>query len=676
MQRLNFCGNTNGGVDMAKKILSTALGLAVIFGMAQSANAQPEIFGSLADKKIHEQKFKPERLQPSLTVPSSDTVNEVGGIQYGRHIDMKLKDGTTVRCFAAATSDPEVKSKNYYYLPANPRVSVDSEGTPKFSMIRFVTDKTMEAGGAEGAIIHFLVEYGLTQQQQKEVQEILGRKVKGATLQGAVPLEAGAEGNSFNIVSATLTDEGFTSTLVTSGKAPVMEGQAVAVAARLDDYGATLLGKSLEQPTTDISVVFDLKYVVKLPAYDIEIVIDYEKYHEMESEYIHTKDKTTTKRKRYWDPKWYNTFNISTRKATTLTEAEQKKAIDFLRETGMVTFVYHQNIPDGDKEIVESGLYQLVLESFFDMQDRLGQPSEEEIAGADPDETDQETLEARRKEAAKVNHYRYTMFQRKEITRKSKQTLSLKKVKARYENHTMTGNVGAWYEKYKDNPAVVAEVNLDDPFFQRRELRFVIDNEAYDIFKEMVNYAVIQVQVPGKEDPFEVTIDRNYLETNGQTATLSYARMGDDDAEPFKYATQWSLRGGYLYPREPQWQEGEMMAVTLAAPVRPMVVEAEADLAEFETMGMARVSVELRYKRFGKVHIDRNGLFLATASGQPVVNHVIYHDAEEDGLEFRLVYYHKKLGRIVENEWQPVHGGYIYCAPTPVVIDKVKKFLG
>ena len=668
---------------MLKKILCTGLGLAIALSLAQSVMAKPaqdmikDVFGSKAKKNAYEQQFRPKMLKPALTVPSSEAVKEVGGIQYGRHIDVKLKDGTTVRCFPAATSNPGVTSKNYYYLPANPHVSRDPDGTPKFSMIRFVTDKTKEAGGAEGAILHFLVEYGLTQAQQQEVQKTLRKQAKGALLKGAVPLEGGAEGNSFHVVSATLTDEGFTSTLVTSGKAPVMEGQQVAVAARLDAYGATLLAKSLEQPTTDISVVFDLKYVVKLPAYDVRVVIDYDTYHKMENEYVQTRDKTT-RRKRYWNPKWYNIFNIDTRKVTTLTEKEQSETIDFLQETGVVTFDYVQHVPDADKEIVESGLHKLVLESFFDMQNRLGQPSEEEIAGTDPDETDKETAEARRKEAAKVNHYRYTVFQRKEVSRKSKQVLSLKKVTARYEQHTMTGNVGAWYEQYKDNPKLVTEVNLDDPFFQRREMRFVIDNEAYDIFKEMVNYATVQVRVPRKgQRPFidELTIDRNYLEKTGQTATLTYARMGDD-AQTYEYAVQWSLRGGYLYPKEPQWTEGELMAVTLAAPVRPMVVEAEADLMELEEMGVARVAVQMRYKRFGKTYTDQKGLALSPAVGEAVVNKVIYRDSDSESLDYRLIYYHKKLGKIAEKEWKPVDGAYIYCAPTELLIDKVRELVG
>ncbi|MFW5902254.1 MAG: hypothetical protein ACOCTS_04335, partial [Thermodesulfobacteriota bacterium] len=101
---------------------------------------------------------------------------------------------------------------------------------------------------------------------------------------------------------------------------------------------------------------------------------------------------------------------------------------------------------------------------------------------------------------------------------------------------------------------MLTEVNPDDPFFQRREMRFIIDNEAYDIFNEMVNYATVQVRVPRKDQrPFidELTIDQKYLENNGQTATLTYTRMGDD-TQTYDDAVQWSLRGGHLYPSKPR----------------------------------------------------------------------------------------------------------------------------
>lgn len=652
-------------------LISTVITVLVLFvGLALAAP------NKMQDQKMgHIRQFKPLTIKPSLTIPSATAVKEVGGIQYGRHVDIKLKDGTTVRCFPTATNDPEKTSNNYYYLPANPHVSKHPDGTPKFSLIRFVTDKTKQAGGAEGAVLHFLVEYGLDQSQQQETAKLLKKQVKGAILKGAVPLEVGAEGNSFNVISAILGDKGFTSTLITSGKAPVMEGQQVAVAARLDAYGATLLAEGFKQPTSQVSVAFDLKYVVKLPAYDVNVTIDYDKYNEMESEYTHEREKKA-KTKRYWDPKWYNPFKIGTRKTTTLTEKEQSQALDYLTESGVVTFNYIQHVPDSDKEIVESGLHKIVLESFFDMQKRLGEPTEEELTGED-EEGNKEEAAARRKEAAKHNNYSYTVFQRKEIKRKSKQVLNLKKVIARYETYTMTGNVGAWYNDFKDNPKLVSEVNLDDPFFQRREMRFVIDNEAYDIFKQMVNYATIQVRVPRKgQRPFidEMTIDRKYLESNGQTATLTYARMGDD-AQTYDYAVQWSLRGGHLYPAEPQWTKGELMAVTLAAPVRPRTLEAEADLDELEELGIARVSVELKYNQFGKSTTDAKGISLSRSAGVPMVNKVIYQDVGSDKLFYRLIYHHKKMGKIIQDTWQPVEGDYIYCAPTEMIVEKIKKAL-
>jgi hypothetical protein len=612
-------------------------------------------------------------LQAMPTIPSKASVKEVGGITLSGHVDIKLSDGTTVRCYRAATDNPEKPSKNFYYLPGNPHISKSADGTPNFSMIRFVTNKTKEQGGAEGAILHFLVEYGLTPAQQKELAKTLKKEVKGAKLKGAVPLETGAEGNSFSVVSATLGDKGFTSALITSGKAPVMEGQKVAVAARLDAYGATLLAKSLEQPTTDISVVFDLKYLAKIPAYDVKIKIDYDQYHKLSDSYTHERERKVTKTKK-WDPKWYNVFHTKTVTRSSLTESEKRKLVDYLKEEGVVEFVYVQHIPDADKEIVESGLYGKVMDIFFDMQKRLGEPTSEELGGEEaPDQDAAKAEEARRKEAAKYGKYRYTSVKVKEISRHSKVELSLKKIAARYEYYTMTGNVGGWYKQYKNNPKLVTEVNLDDPFFARREVRFIIDNEAYDIFDKRINYATVQVRVKRRGQPDfidEVTVDKKYLENNGQTASLTYAPM-KDESRMFDYAVQWSLRGGHLYPAKPKWRQGELMAVTLAAPIKPVAVEAEADLDELEEMNVARVSVELRYKQFGKTATDHKSLAISASSGDPVATATIYPDASTDKLEYRLVYHHKKLGRIEEQRWRSVEGNYIYCSPLETIREKL-----
>ena len=117
------------------------------------------------------------------------------------------------------------------------------------------------------------------------------------------------------------------------------------------------------------------------------------------------------------------------------------------------------------------------------------------------------------------------------------------------------------------------------------------------------------------------------------------------------------------------------MAVDLSAPVRPVTLEAEADLDELEEMGVARVSVELRYKRFGKSYVDSKGFSPSPSAGEPVVNKVIYQDKNHDKLEYRLIYVHKKLGKIKSKGWDTVDGDYIYCAPTEILLEKVKSLL-
>ncbi len=615
-------------------------------------------------------KFKPVKIP---TVPPQSAVHEVGGVQYGRHVDVKLNDGTVVRCFPAATDNPKIVSKNYYYLPANPHVAIGPDGLPMFSMIKFVTNKSKKEGGAEGAILDLMVEYGLSNAQLKELKQKIRRIVPGAIIKGAVPLEVGSEGNSFYVASAVLGDKGFTTTLITTGKAPVMEGQKVAIAARLDPYGATLLDKSFQQHMTDVSVVFDLKYIVKMPAYDVRIKIDFDKYHHLLDQMKHESFKGS-KRSYYWNPKWYNLFNISSEKKTSLTEKEERKIVDFLKETGVVEFVYIQHVPDEDKEIVESGLYGKVMDIFFEMEKQFGTPPEEEMSAEDEADEEKERKEDLRNKSDKYAKFRYTAVKSKRIERHGKVELSLKKIGARYEYYTMTGNIAAWYKKFKHNKKLVAEVNLDDPFFSHREIRFVIDNEAYDIFKNVINYATVQVRVDRKgQPPFidEVTIDKKYLESHGQTATITYAPMRDE-SRTFKYKVQWSLRGGHIYPQKAEWKEGDVMAVTLSAPIHPVMVEAEADLDELKSMNVARVSIELRYKQFGKPYIDHSSLAISTSSGNPMTSKTIYPDVDNKKLEYRLIYHHKKLGRIKEQKWRTVEGNYIFCSPEESVLAKLQ----
>ena len=68
----------------------------------------------------------------------------------------------------------------YYYLPANLRLSKRTDSTPEFLFLKYTTEETVEAGGVQGALMHFLMEWGLTADQEKELQAKLTVKIQGS----------------------------------------------------------------------------------------------------------------------------------------------------------------------------------------------------------------------------------------------------------------------------------------------------------------------------------------------------------------------------------------------------------------------------------------------------------------------------------------------------------------
>src|SRR5690625_5587323 len=81
-----------------------------------------------------------------------------------RRVSMVLEDGTDVLLYGAA--GPEGSAIDYYYLPPELMVSTSKVGRPEFLFMKFMSDEAEETGGVSGAILHFLVEWGLTLEQE------------------------------------------------------------------------------------------------------------------------------------------------------------------------------------------------------------------------------------------------------------------------------------------------------------------------------------------------------------------------------------------------------------------------------------------------------------------------------------------------------------------------------
>jgi len=539
-------------------------------------------------------------------------------------------------------SGPE---KHYYYLPPPPRVARDAAGRPQFLFMKFTSDKDKAHGGVAGGILHFLTEYGLSTQQEAELKQKLAAAISGAKVMGAVPMEMGEGESTFRVISATLSDTGFTQRVVSSGKAPLMPGQKVAAAARLDPAGAVLLEESLKRPTSDISVEFDLAYTSFLPAFDGTITFDWERFKahidDWKMKYRDTKS-----------CKWW-IFGCS----HSYTTDELREIYDFMCQNETIRVEWTEGIADERLEAIREAFFKFMETSFFE---RTAAGFGEE---GDEDKKLTEGMTTPQQRGRRTDFYRYVAKAEESFQNK---TISMRVTLPVKQPYVTVGNIsGQWYRQARgDYPELFAEVNVDDPFFQQRKVVFNLDLDAVEIFDQAINFVTVEVrkQRPGGRDFHDsFTINKQWIGASGPTATVTYAKMRDDSPEVFDYLVRWSLRGGIEWPSQPAWIKGNWEGVTLAPPVIPLKIEAEADLEELKGLDIARAVVEVRYTQFGKTVTDTRALQVSVAKGEPVASLLIFRDRDKGAWDYRVTFYHKRLGPKQGSWAKGGEGGYVFC---------------
>jgi tetratricopeptide (TPR) repeat protein len=158
----------------------------------------------------------------------------------------------------------------YYYVPDAPRLATKRDGTPEFTFIKYAkTD-----GETKGGVLHFLVTWGFSEGELASAESALRLKDPQARIAGPVPFKEG----TFKVVSATAGEGGiFNRKIVGEGKAPIMPGQKAAVSIALTEEGASLLWESFKNPTSDISVMFALKFAGVTPAFQAKLKVNWDK---------------------------------------------------------------------------------------------------------------------------------------------------------------------------------------------------------------------------------------------------------------------------------------------------------------------------------------------------------------------------------------------------------------
>lgn len=573
-------------------------------------------------------------------------------------VTVVLDDGTQVVMYGRAKSLDNGFTGEYYYLPTNLRLSKRDDNTPEFLFLKYTTEQRSDAGGVQGALMHFLMEWGLTDAQMAEAQTKLIAKVKDLSntpgtpfrqvtnpkLMGPASLRSDTP-ESFRIISAVLGDKGFTPSIVTSGRAPLLPGSKIAVASRLEKNGAQLLAATFEKnrSITDVSLDLRFRYDVLTPAVNGRIVVNWQQVDEMYQKY---KRDYTHKDKDDGTLPYKNSLRDDI-----ITDTERDSLFARLTETKAVK-IEIDNLKPEDPTV------QKIVATFMDYF--MQSISEKQMAAPQPSK-DKQADGTRYNPPEDLYEYHIDKSKYEKRIASKNETYNLKVRIPVTEDMTITENLASWYDGVKDNSKCVASVNLNDPFFQHRDINFILDLEAEEMFGKEVNFVTVNVRKKrASGNPFSdrVTIDRDYLKKKGVKASMTYARGEDTNPDTYEYQAQWSLKGGYTFPTDAPWVKGQWDGVNLAPPVKPRTIEFEASPEELKTSGIVRATLQLRYMKFGK-EVESN-IPLSVAAGNPLVKDVIFLDRDTKGYAYRLVFDHKDKGKLAL-DWKPETSDYVYA---------------
>ena len=543
----------------------------------------------------------------------------------------------------------------YYYLPQFPRLATKDDGTFEFLCMKYVD----QAGGTNGGLFHALVEFTLPEERLEDLEKELQKKESGAKIMGPVQLmqsvQDGEEGmGSFEVVSAILSAQGeggFTRSLVTSGKAPLMPGSKAVVAALLKQEGATLLWNTLASPTSDVSVAIHAYYEAAVEGYNAKV----------------TADVSTV----------YKHFSVVSNVQKDYTKRQLRNVVDNLQRTGDLKIeVLDRSAGLGIKSDDMAGILQLVtdklIELIFDSKAGWAADPEREkaveanqILGRQKRGWFSETFGGA-EDTKYFTDNQYVLKKRSDV-RQNTFTLSLSKKTTIKVPLDTAGNLGGLYSAMGDDPRYFRVVNLADADFEFRPVYFQVDGEYVDSFKDAINFATVNFRKTYRGSPDftkAVMFNRAEVEAGKTMQDVAFPRLGMTDANwtDYEYQVRWSLRGGptiSVPSKADTWIKSQDAAISLTPPFEKRVVEIEADRSLFVERGIATAVVEFGTFLGGRTQRLKKATLRATDT-DPTSKLALYLDKGSD-VAYKVTW-HSKNGTS-EGTLEVLDSDYIYLTP-------------
>jgi hypothetical protein len=550
----------------------------------------------------------------------------------------------------------------YYYIPDFPRLSTKEDGDFELMCTKYIGQE----GNASGGLFHTLIQFDLPEEVLNDLEKELKEKKGGAKIAGPVPmkqaLKDGEDGiASFKIVSSILNNvdgkNPFTQNVITSGHAPLYKNSKAAIAAKLNQEGATLLWESLQGKTSDISVVVSGYYEAKVKGYNAVVSADMSTVYEHYSK-VYSNQKEYTKRQM--------------RKITDEMVQQQKLNIDvFDRSSGL-------GIKTDDMSSILSLITDKLIELMFDAEMGWAKQPEKETA------VEQGQILGRRKrgffskvfggarDEKYVTDNQFVLKNRSDI-KVNKFYLNLSKSTTIKVPVYSSGNISGLYEVFKEDPSSKDKyfrvVNLDDVDFSKREIIFQLDGEYVDTFNEILNSVTVSFKKHYGEDHSDVTkdviINRTDLEAGKDYKNIFYPRLGikESDWLDYEYQVSWNLKGNNktirLPKSEDKWLKANDASIALTPPFKKRTVQIDADRTFFKDANVQACSIRFFTILNGQPN-PQGTVILRKNDTESTSKINLYHDADEP-VAYQVNWY-KKSGPTTE-PLKSLDSDYLFLLP-------------
>jgi hypothetical protein len=511
--------------------------------------------------------------------------------------------------------------KAYYYVPAYPRLATNDDGTLNFLCLKYVDPKGKTGGG----LFHALIEFSLPPEIVADIEKKLKTLVGGARLVGPVPLmQAEAkEGEdvpgSFEVVSAVLKntgDGGLTRSLVTSGKAPITPGSRAAIAAILNQQGATLLWDSLSGPTSDVSVAINAYYEAMVTGFDARITAN------VSTIYTH--------------------FSSLSNVQGGYDKRQIRDVVDTLRRNGDIKVEVLDrtkglDLKAGDMQALVDQVSNKIIEVMFDSKTGFSADPPRETA------VEQGQIAGRQKagwlldliSVAKDQPYytdnQFVLKNRKDVRQNTFSIILTKNSTVKVPVNT-AGNLHGLYDAFKTDKRYFRVVNLGDATFEFRPVYFQVDGEYAGSFQDALNFVAVNFRKKFEGQPEytgTVRFNQDTIKDGKLAQEVTYPRLGVQDATwlDYEYQVVWSVhnRKTVKVPADGgKWIKANDPAISLVPPLDKTTMEIDADRGKFTDSQVVSASMNFDYPLIGENKRTRVTLRATdTASTSPVT---IYKD--------------------------------------------------